>query len=235
MDRECCFSVYQLGPLLNLRGWVVESLGKRLRFIRDTVLKEARDVTAQKLGISLVSLQNYEGGTRKPSAVLVAKFSRLTGVRADWLLFGEGEALPGEAGPRAGETVERYAPQGAHVEVPCYGAGAALPLAQGWLASRLKLPAEQLAVVAVAGDAMAGVLNDGDLALVNRAETQPGSGLYALELNGEVVVRRAQRLPGGKLGLSSANEAYPPFEVDLAAPPADFSVLGRVVWLGRQV
>ncbi|UGA40799.1 S24 family peptidase [Chromobacterium haemolyticum] len=79
----------------------------------------------------------------------------------------------------------------------------------------------------MAGDAMDGVLNDGDLALINRAETQPGSGLYALELDGEVVVRRAQRLPGGKLGLSSANEAYPPFEVDLAAPPADFSVLGR--------
>ncbi len=213
----------------------MESLGKRLRFIRDTVLKEARDVTAQKLGISLVSLQNYEGGTRKPSAVLVAKFSRLTGARLDWLLFGEGEALPGATGPRTGEPLAPYAPQGAHVEVPCYGDGAALPLALGWLESRLKLPAGQLAAVAVAGDAMDGVLNDGDLALINRAETQPGSGLYALELDGEVVVRRAQRLPGGKLGLSSANEAYPPFEVDLAAPPADFSVLGRVVWLGRQV
>ncbi|WP_053074378.1 XRE family transcriptional regulator [Chromobacterium sp. LK1] len=205
-----------------------------MRLIREEVLKEARNVTAQKLGISLVSLQNYEGGARQPSAVLVAKFSRLTGVRADWLLFGEGEALPGEAGRRTGEPPVSYAPD-AHVEVPCYGAGAAVPLAQGWLASRLKLPAGQLAAVAVAGDAMAGVLNDGDLVLINRAETQPGSGLYALELDGEVVVRRAQRLPGGKLGLSSANEAYPPFEVDLAAPPGDFSVLGRVVWLGRQV
>jgi phage repressor protein C with HTH and peptisase S24 domain len=152
----------------------------------------------------------------------------------DWLLFGEGEALPGVAGPRAGEPPASYAPD-AHVEVPCYGAGAAVPLAQSWLASRLQLPAGQLAALAVAGDAMAGVLNDGDLVLINRAERQPGSGLYALELDGEVVVRRAQRLPGGKLGLSSANEAYPPFEVDLAAPPADFSVLGRVVWLGRQV
>ncbi|MBN3005381.1 phage repressor protein C with HTH and peptisase S24 domain [Chromobacterium alkanivorans] len=213
----------------------MEYLGKRLRFIRDAVLKEARDVTAQKLGISLVSLQNYEGGARKPSAVLVGKFSRLTGARLDWLLFGEGEVLSDEAGLRAGETIERYAPWDTQVEVPCYGAGAALPLAQDWLESRLKLPASQLAAVAVAGDAMAGVLNDGDLVLINRAETQPGSGLYALELDGEVVVRRAQRLPGGKLGLSSANEAYPPFEVDLAAPPPDFSVLGRVVWLGRQV
>ncbi|UGA36909.1 helix-turn-helix transcriptional regulator [Chromobacterium haemolyticum] len=79
------------------------------------MLKEARDVTAQKLGISLVSLQNYEGGTRKPSAVLVAKFSRLTGARLDWLLFGEGEALPGATGPRTGEPLAPYAPQGAHV------------------------------------------------------------------------------------------------------------------------
>ena len=69
------------------------TLGERLRTIRDVVLKEARGVTAEKLGVSLVTLQNYENGTRDPSATFVVSFAELAGVSLNWLLLGQGPML----------------------------------------------------------------------------------------------------------------------------------------------
>jgi phage repressor protein C with HTH and peptisase S24 domain len=78
-------------------------------------------------------------------------------------------------------------------------------------------------------------LNDRDVILVNHADTSPASGLYVLRVEGDLIVKRVQKLPGGKLKVLSANQAYEPFEIDPASPVGDFAVIGRVVWFGRQI
>ena len=42
-------------------------------------------------------------------------------------------------------------------------------------------------------------------------------------------------MPGGRVNVISANEAYPSFEVDLQQAENGVQMIGKVVWFGRYV
>ncbi|WP_348773947.1 S24 family peptidase [Kingella negevensis] len=54
-----------------------------------------------------------------------------------------------------------------------------------------------------------------------------------MRLGNDVFVKRIQRLTNARLQIISANTNYPPFEIDLNSTDTDFTVIGKVVWLGR--
>jgi phage repressor protein C with HTH and peptisase S24 domain len=225
-------------------------------------LKEARSVTAEKLGVSLVSIQNYENGTREPSATFVVNFAKMAGVSLEWLLLGEGQMLKQAASDVASvsgsdsghcvclDTLGNPVDLDEFVFIPRYNLKAAaghgattegekpmfsMAFRRYWVENYLRATPTDLSVISVKGDSMEGVLNDRDVILLNTSDTQASSGLYVLRVDGDLVVKRVQRLPGGILRVISANEAYATFDVDLNNPPADFGVIGRVVWYGRQI
>lgn len=107
-----------------------------------------------------------------------------------------------------------------------------LAFRRDWLTMFVTSKIEQLSVVKVKGDSMAGVFNDRDTILIDHAQTEPHDDLYAIRLGNEVFVKRLQRLPH-KLMVISANPDYPPFEISL--DDESFAVIGKVVWLGRLV
>lgn len=82
---------------------------------------------------------------------------------------------------------------------------------------------------------MEGILFDGDNVLVDHSRNQPGNGLYVLRIGEELIVKRTQTLPGNHLLVSSANEAYQPFELNLADETSGVEIIGKVVWFGRQI
>lgn len=104
-----------------------------------------------------------------------------------------------------------------------------------WISNYLHVDPHDLSVISVKGDSMEGVLNQRDVILINHAENQPGSGLYVLRMDGDLIVKMVQRLPGGVLKVTSANSLYEPFDIDLNNMPTDVEVVGRVVWFGRQI
>lgn len=104
-----------------------------------------------------------------------------------------------------------------------------------WIKNYLRADPNHLSVITVKGDSMEGVLNDGDNILVNHANNKPGSGLYVIRIGEDLIVKRVQSLPGGRLLITSANEAYAPFEVDISSPASDVSIIGRVEWFGRYI
>ena len=58
-------------------------------------------------------------------------------------------------------------------------------------------------------------------------------GIHILRLDGALLVKKVQRLPGRVLRVSSSNASFEPFEIrgnDDA--DRDFAVLGRVRWAG---
>ena len=103
-----------------------------------------------------------------------------------------------------------------------------------WIKHYLRADQSNLAVISVKGDSMDGVLNDRDAILIDLSDVAPTGGLYIVRLAGDLMVKRVQKMPGGRFLLLSANPAYVPAEVD-PAQEADFAVVGRVVWFGRQV
>ncbi|MCA8058098.1 MULTISPECIES: XRE family transcriptional regulator [Burkholderia cepacia complex] len=210
---------------------------------------------ARAAGVSQTGLNRIAQGGFPTLPVLVA-IADTAGVSVEWLATGRGSepALTttqgGSTAATAVDTLGNPVDIADFVFIPRYnvkaaaGHGAALgderpPLAMAfrryWIDNFLGVAPSNLAVIAVKGDSMEGVLSDRDVILVNQADCRPGTGLYVLRMDGELFVKRVQRLPGGTLEVSSANEAYRPFTIDMSAPPSDFEVIGRVVWAGRQM
>lgn len=103
-----------------------------------------------------------------------------------------------------------------------------------WIKHYLRADPANLAVISVKGDSMDGVLNDRDAILIDLSDVTPTGGLYVVRQGADLLVKRVQKLTGGRLLLLSANPAYVPVEVD-PARDEDFAVVGRVVWFGRQI
>ncbi len=187
-----------------------------------------------------------------PPLDVVMNLARAAGRSIDSIAFGTEQTESATSGRSSDicDTMGNPVDLSEFVYVPRYdvkaaaGHGSALatgkpPLAMAfrryWVDNFLRVNPRDLAVISVKGDSMEGVLNDRDTILVNQADNRPGAGLYVLRMDGELFVKRLQRLPEGRIEVSSANEAYRPFTIDMAAPPSDFEIIGRVVWVGRQI
>ena len=90
-------------------------------------------------------------------------------------------------------------------------------------------------MIEVQGDSMQPTMMDGDMLLVNSQVNQIRDGIYVLRFDGLLMVKRLQRQPGGHVMVTSDNPAYTPFTVDLNDESTEFSVLGKVVWVGRRL
>ncbi|BAK76458.1 transcriptional regulator [Pseudogulbenkiania sp. NH8B] len=237
------------------------ALGGRIREAREE-LGVPRNESSSVVGVSLSTFQAWEAGEREPDATKLSIFARHYGISADWLLFGEGPMRKGEAEVAAPSPQREPSPCICQdtlgnpvsledfVFIPHFNLKAAaahgsatdgekpvfsMAFRRYWVEHYLRADPKDLSVLSVKGDSMEGVLNDRDAILVNHTDNEPGTGLYVLRLDGDLIVKRVQRIPGGRLKVLSANEAYEPFEVDLNKPTDDFAIIGRVVWYGRQV
>jgi transcriptional regulator with XRE-family HTH domain len=98
-----------------------------------------------------------------------------------------------------------------------------------WLAKRHLSPGN-LFIVDVRGESMEPKLLDGDLVLVDGSQADIASGkTYVLRVDGHLLVKNLQLLPGGLVQVASFNSGFPPYQVNLADEALDMAVIGRVV------
>lgn len=96
-----------------------------------------------------------------------------------------------------------------------------------WLHER-GLKAHNLSVASVSGFSMEPDLHDGDIVLLDHSQTEIVSGKpYFTRIDNELLVKYLQRLPEGRLQLSSANPKWPPFTV--GAESGEVEIIGRVI------
>lgn len=106
----------------------------------------------------------------------------------------------------------------------------ALLFSIAWLRS-MGLKPNNLLLAQVKGDSMLPTLQPGWTVMIDNAHTRVTSGIYAITLGGEEMVKRLQRRPGGVVRVISDNPAYESYEInDTTAAGDGFSVIGRVVW-----
>lgn len=219
---------------------------------------------AEKIGMSPMGLSKVFNKNSLPKADTLLKINELSGCDLKWLMTGEGVPFPNESEKQFREKevpIEGGLPDvldalgnpvdiDEFVFIPRYNVKAAaghgyansdhkstlrMAFRKFWIDNLLRARPADLSVISVKGDSMTGVLEDGDNILVNHAQNRPGNGLYVVRIGEDLVVKRVQAMPGGKLLFSSANEAYAPFEVDLKDESSDVQVIGRVEWFGRQI
>jgi phage repressor protein C with HTH and peptisase S24 domain len=107
---------------------------------------------------------------------------------------------------------------------------------KSWLVGKKGLHKGGLFVVTVRGDSMEPDLSEGDVVLVDRSRQEISEdGLFVVRMSSWLYVKRLQRLPGGQVRVLSNNPKYAPMEVDPETPEQEFQVIGKVVWVGREV
>lgn len=179
----------------------------------------------------------------------VEKISSFYGYAFRWVMSGDGPMKDG-APAIAGDDVQIMSSDD-FAMVPVYdvraaaGAGAVNHNAKAislsafrwdWLRSRTSAPTDRLAVIQVEGDSMEPTLHHKDHVLIDTTVSKyTRDGLYVIryEVSDEAMVKRLMWDPtSGTFTIKSDNPTYGPMA---GVPPAAIVIIGRVLWLGRNV
>lgn len=193
---------------------------------------------AGRCQIADTAMRKYFSGSMPgiEKAVLMAEKA---GVSLEWLATGRGEMRTGQPGAA-----------GDFVLVPLYkqraaaGHGAAasdeqlsgfFSLRRDWVRATLGGDPAHLAILPATGDSMEPLIADGDLLLVDLSVTTPsGIGVYVLERDGDLIVKRVHPLLSGGLVIEPLNKVYP---VETWSPGKEHGLrfVGRVRMVSRAV
>lgn len=209
----------------------------------------------RKHGLEKSFIANCLRGTSRPQQKNLDRLVEASGISEDWWLHGglppPAPQWPEKPAPDRGPRIEQQITD--YIAIPLYngvsaaaGAGSIidherpddmLMFKEAWVRVELGARPQDLYLIRVSGDSMEPTLRAGDAILVNRRATLPDrEGVYILRLNGMLVVKRLQALPGGRIRVISDNAAFTSFDVTRSELEGDdMAVIGRVVWVGRRM
>lgn len=208
--------------------------------------------TARTAGVSESVVRKWRDGRSEPSLTNLVSLASAGGVSLQWLATGDEprSLYPAPAATLSQEMV-RELPEDYSL-VPLYDVSASaghgalveaeqvidyLAFKREWLRSELHATEGDLYLIEVDGESMEPTLRPGDIILIDRrnAGSIPRDGVYVLRLDGSLLVKRLQRMPGQAVRVTSDNAAYEPFSLALDAVADDLEIVGRVVWSGRRM
>lgn len=211
--------------------------------------KQIRDITGQSavarlLNESPQTVKNWETRGVSKSGALTAEAA--LGVRATWILAGEGEMLTGGTAPAV---IEAHAPAYPEdsVRIPLLANGGSmgpgndvldadyvvgdLTLSSHWINQQIRpTNIRELRFMHANGESMAPTFSDGDVLLVDAGARDPSSteGIYVLEVHSKTYIKRVRMRMDGSLEVSSDNANIK--TVDVLNGDHEVRVIGRVVW-----
>ncbi|MDG4475402.1 XRE family transcriptional regulator [Thiovibrio frasassiensis] len=238
-----------------------ELLAEKLKVARKFLGKDQQEM-ATLCGKAHRSWQRYEQGEGFPTGEVFELLTSL-GFNAGWfftddvpmLIKDQGTTAGATGGGRGYKSAEPAAPYESrgnveYVHIPRYEVSASadggaivhseqvvdyLSFRADWVRSTLGVSVRDLALISVIGDSMEPSLSEGDVVLLDMTTTSVLDGsIYALQLNGGLLVKRIQRMLDGSLVVKSDNARYDTETV--SEDKADrLKIIGRVVWVGRRL
>ncbi|HDR1038295.1 TPA: LexA family transcriptional regulator [Pasteurella multocida] len=222
------------------------SIGNRIRELRE-LRKVSRNAMAEKLGLSLSALQNWETNQTEPVASMIITLAEELEVSPNYLLTGETDTTLDENSSRIAQHESENSRSVANDDgfewiddcrdvIVTAGYGGVngdyteikqTKVEKEWLRAR-GLKAEDCGKYKVCGDSMDDTLKDGEDIIVNHAsKTLIDGKIFVLNNQGSMLIKRIQRTFSG-VELISDNNAYRP--IKLTAEEADsLLVIGQVV------
>lgn len=192
--------------------------------------------------------ENGQNGIPAAAGILYAKAFK---VDVGWLLAGHGKG-PGREGNLPSESTAMVTTRGDLIEmggrefanIPIYDIRAAagfgsenydetpidyFPIALSFLRAITDAPWQHIGILQIDGHSMYPTLHDRDLVFVDlRRKTLKKEGIYALNFEGETIVKRAQQhIESGHVTLTSDNAQYKP---QVIKHPDRLHVIGHVFW-----
>lgn len=235
--------------LESVRDGAANVIGSRIRTAREGV-NSKRAEFCKLLQIHENTLAKMERGESLPDAVQLMQIAALTDRSVMWLLGGS-QQPPAQAGggeanvPKSLEAVE----VGDMIYVPLFdvrasaGTGAfndqervlhMRAFAADYIRRDLHILHNQIALVTIVGNSMEPEIHSGDVGMIDRRDKDIGvEGPHLVRIDGGLLLKMVQRLPGGVLRVSSKNQLSSPFDINVMdGTLADFEVIGRLRWAG---
>lgn len=211
---------------------------------------------SKKTGISRPMIGDYLSGKSEPSRTKLIDIARTSGVSLEWLATGAGT----KEAPKPREMIAEWGIDQASADSPNNSARKSIPLVnvaasagggalvyeetnkefvsfpQPWLHQNYLSPNE-LFMMPTIGDSMEPTIHSGDLLLCSESEhhKKAGDGVYVVRLDGNILVKRTQVLPGKKIIVTSDNaKQFQPYEIEMN-DGVDFAVIGKVVFVLKKI
>lgn len=230
-------------------------IGERLKQERER-LGMTQPAFAEAAGAAKRTLIEWEKGTTSPNSVQLSALSSvgvdvyyvLTGEPNLFLAGNESKTEKREPVARPTEVLDK-APDG-FILVPRYdvtgsmGNGHVIHSEQvvdhlafraEWVRTELGTSPNNLVLISAVGDSMEPTLRAHDLLLIDRSVLNvKQDSIYAFAVDGELRVKRIQRLFDGSLIIKSDNPGYTT-ETLTPDQAETINIIGRVVWSGRRM
>lgn len=222
------------------------TFGQRCRKAREAISMEIGDAAAQ-MGVHRNTVWNIERGDSLPDAFDLEVMAKLYNTTVQSLLNGGSTVGQAAIGVPNGVRAVHY---GGYIYVPEFdvhvSAGNGFfndvesvttmrPFDEAYIRGELGIRHDELALIKVVGQSMEPDLRSRDMTLVDLQDREVFTdGIYILRLDGALLIKNVQRLPGRVLRIRSSNPSFEPFDILGGAGDGgrDFEVLGRVRWAG---
>jgi len=216
---------------------LASAFAARLRQRREN-LGLHKQVLAEKVGLSLTTIQQYENG-QLPKGNHAIRLADALHCSLDWLLAGRGDKTSG--------IVET--PDARLVMVPMVearlsagtgsfetGGEVLRHYAFRWDFLRRKGNPAQMVLLRVSGDSMQPNIMHNDVVLIDQGQREPVPGrIYAVGVEDMVYLKVLDAMPG-RLILTSINPDFAPIEANTSEQLGDLvRIIGRAVWVGREL
>ena len=198
--------------------------------LKQAIGDEAVYAFGRRAGLSDTSLRSYLKGAAVPGIDKAVAMAETAGVGLQWLVTGEGNMRDEDstdddfvgipfvdaevsAGPGMLAMEEQVR------EVVAFD--------RQWLRSKLGSNPSKLTLVTVSGDSMSPTLMDGDTIFVDRQVDELRDGIYVFQMNGDLLVKRLQKLPGSMVSVISDNPKFQTFTINMHDCDNQISIVGR--------
>jgi transcriptional regulator with XRE-family HTH domain len=207
------------------------SIGARISQVRHHLTQTK---FAASLGIHKNTLIRYEKAKRLPDSALLIRICELYSVDPTWLLTGQPESPPGFI--ETSLVLKDYitppfcssSEDSVRVQMP-------LAIKKSWIHHQLQAKPEDLRLFYVEGESMRPTLYPDDVIVLNLKETIVHDGIYALQIEEVLIIKRLQRLSENLIEVISDNPMYESWTANLQDPTQKLTVFGRVVGACRRL
>lgn len=189
---------------------------------------------AREMGISAPGMKKWvDGVTLQPKYEDVMSACRVLDISPEWLMNGVDAPSPIPKPDDDCVVIEQIDIKGS-----C-GFGCAnwedvprikeMQVTRAWFEAHFpNIKYENVKVITACGDSMVPIVNDNDAVFINISDKMIREGVYALMMDGELYIKRLQRLPAHGLRLKSENPAYDPIDISEDST-IEVNILGRVI------
>jgi transcriptional regulator with XRE-family HTH domain len=205
-------------------------IGARITQVRSRV---TQGKFADSLGIHKNTLIRYEKEERLPDSELLTRIYEVYGVDPTWLLTGESRSTAATEPPTP--LLEDYVP------IPIYGSlkdqkkEELIFIKKSWGLHQFQAAPEDLRLIYVEGESMKPTLSPGDMVVANCKDTTVRDGVYALQIEDALIIKRLQRFSGSSIKVISDNPAYESWTINLRESTQRLTIVGRIVQVSRRI